>query len=257
MRRRRRQGHRVSKRHLDHLSTCEIRSPRRDECLRPTRALVTTGAPRGTGIEPTQRRLHGRIRPQQVRRRNAQNDRPLIAVSLKVPHAVVDRPLLRPRPEKDPAVQGTQQVRHFPSVPKRDVAGVHRDRGAACDRSDRAGTGCPARLPRGWRAVFPNRSGSLYTVQGLRSICRRQLGVNPYDLRHTFAQMWIDDGESAEVASALSGTRRARWCGRMRRSGIGRWLSGLRSCDCGSSLWLAASSFSWAVFSSCLSGDLR
>ena len=53
--------------------------------------------------------------------------------------------------------------------------------------------------------VFLSRLGKPYTVQGLRSIALAHLGVNPYDLRHTFAQCAIDSGEAPATVTKLLG----------------------------------------------------
>lgn len=53
--------------------------------------------------------------------------------------------------------------------------------------------------------VFLSRFGRPYTVQGLRSIALAHLGVNPYDLRHTFAQCAIDSGEAPATVTKLLG----------------------------------------------------
>ncbi len=42
-------------------------------------------------------------------------------------------------------------------------------------------------------------------MQGLRSISRADPGVNPYDLRHTFAQCAIDAGEAPATETKLLG----------------------------------------------------
>lgn len=53
--------------------------------------------------------------------------------------------------------------------------------------------------------VFLSRLGRIYTAQGLRSISLAHLGVNPYDLRHTFAQCAIDAGEAPATVTKLLG----------------------------------------------------
>jgi len=58
--------------------------------------------------------------------------------------------------------------------------------------------------------VFLSRLGKPYTPRGLRSIAVRRLGVNPYALRHCYAQACIDEGVVPEVVTRMMGHRTSR-----------------------------------------------
>lgn len=58
--------------------------------------------------------------------------------------------------------------------------------------------------------VFLSRFNKPYTVQGLRSIVAKHLGMTTYDLRHTFAQAGIDAGEHPEIVTKVLGHKTSR-----------------------------------------------
>ncbi|HON68939.1 MAG TPA: site-specific integrase [Phycisphaerae bacterium] len=72
--------------------------------------------------------------------------------------------------------------------------------------TDEASVILRAMLPKGevpTGPVFRSRLGEPYTSSGLRSILRRHGGINPYSLRHTFAQTALDTLPMEDVATLL------------------------------------------------------
>lgn len=70
------------------------------------------------------------------------------------------------------------------------------------------------KLPKHRELVFPSTAGTAInhtnlSRQHFKPLLKRAglPPMRPYDLRHSFATLWIESGESAEVLQKFSGTR--------------------------------------------------